>query len=57
MNNLDWFEENGISKSLNKKKDVSKLSWNDLRKYAKENGVDLGKYRSREDIEAQLRRG
>ena len=57
MNNLNWFEDNGISKSLNKKKDVSKLSWNDLRDYAKENGVDLGKYRSREDIEAQLRRG
>lgn len=55
MKNVKWFEDNGISKSLNVKVDLSKLSWKELREYAKENGVDLGVYRSRDDIENKLK--
>lgn len=57
MDNVKWFEDNGISQSLNRGKDLSKLTWDELRTYAKDKGIDLGKYRSREDIEKQLKEG
>lgn len=34
--------------------DVSSLPWEELRAYAKEQGVDLAKYRSKQDIIDQL---
>lgn len=57
MNNLDWFKNNDISKSMDKDVDVDKLSWGDLRDYARKMDVDLGKFRSRDDIEKQLKEG